>query len=203
MFYTWNDWKDGEAPLLGAVYGGYLQWYGAGNGGGIDPAARLARTVFWGGRIGLFASAKWPRATKACEAWWRNSSRCSEHPSLSDLWADGAAPRLEEHRTQASAPGGHGRSRTGLHRSGRAQAWRSPDGQVGVCLFNTLDRPVDAEFDLTAIGGMVALPTPASSSAAGHAGSASVCQFAGRLSISLPSMVRVLVEVGTSAAAKR
>ncbi len=198
LFYTWNDWKEGEAPLLGAVYGGYLQWYGSGNGGGIDEAARLARTVFWGGRICNYASA----------------DTAFNHDGLRYLIARFVGLQRKTHKyltygemvrppawkgdepRRVLSPATEQRPAVTIEAVERA-AWKAADGSVGLCLISYAEQPIDMQFELSTMRGLIPsdqakVIAPASTAAAAFRASSD-----GRvLRVTLAPAVPVLVEVG-------
>lgn len=196
LYYTWNDWKEHEAPLLGAVYGGYLQWYGSGNGGGIDEAARLARTVFWGGRIGIYASADMAIGNERIRGLVERlvSLQRRTHPYLTygemvrpPRW-QGNEPRRLLIPATANKPAVY---IEGVERA----AWKAPDDRVGVCLVSYLTEPLEATFDLGSLKGLVPAEKPNVIGPAG-VGPIAASRDGQLLRVTLPPVVPVLVEIG-------
>jgi len=186
LFYTWTDLNSDTAPLLGAIYGGYLQWYGSQSSNNI----LLARSVFWGAHISLYASSDMEEGHEGTAAF------ISELVKLQRLgkkyltygmmvrppdWS-GAVPRQTLGTVELDAV--------------EKAAWQASDGTIGVCLLNSTAKPVSIDLNLATVHGLQIASHPGILQGGGEAASA---RAEGQtLHVSLPPSAPVIVEIGTA-----
>lgn len=185
LFYTWNDLKGESAPLLGAIYGGYLQWYGS----ETSNTVLLTRSVFWGGHISLYASQDVAAGHEGMAGHIANLIALQRKGKKYLTYGTMIRPPAWTHpvpRLAASAT----IELEGVERA----AWQASDGSIGLCLMNYTAAPVQVDLDLSTLPG------------GGGSGSPTVLQKDGTspatakvegkmLHVSLPAQVPVLIAI--------
>jgi hypothetical protein len=180
LFYTWNDWRPQAAPLLGAIYGGYLQWYGSDNI--ANNATKITRGVFWGGRVCLHAN------------WDFQSGRENFRDFLVHLTQiQRRGVKYLTYGTMLRPPDwGAGQQPDNLERA----AWQASDGTVALFLMNYVPRPQKAILNLGSMRGLTIERDPQVVQPAGTA-PVTVKVEGDRLNVDIPAAFPLMIVIGS------
>ena len=211
LFYTWNDWRTSNAPLLGSIYGGYLQWYGSRafkkihdntEDDDVSFLTKITRAVFWGGHLEFYSI--WDMAKT--EEWVQKQVaqliglKRAAHKYLT-YGQMVRPPQSLQPIPLIDAPAWNRGSRDNppplrIDSIERA-AWRASDGTVALFLMNYDLKPVQVTFDLTTMPGLQ--PFSEVHSILGTKSSETAIKMMGnQLTVELPSRKPLMIEVGKS-----
>jgi hypothetical protein len=162
LFYQWNDWRTDCVPLLGSIYGGYLQWYGSRafkkihddtDDDDVSFLAKITRGVFWGGHLSFYVT--WDMAKG--QDWVQKQvaqlvdvqRRAKKYLTYGQMVRP---PRTTQPIPQIDAPAWNrwSRDKPPAIRIDAIEtaAWRASDGKVALFLMNYDVKPHSVEFEI-------------------------------------------------------